>query len=61
MPQRVDLARVRDTFCDTTCAVAHKGASLYRDDNHLSDLGARRLIERVLAPVLLQRLAEAGR
>lgn len=48
-----EFAPVLPLFCETVCSPALDGAPLYRDDDHLSDLGARHLIDRLLAQRLL--------
>jgi peptidoglycan/LPS O-acetylase OafA/YrhL len=49
----VTVASLADRLCAPACALADRGAPLYRDDNHLSRHGA----EAVVAPVLIDHLS----
>ena len=49
-PDRVELLRPVDYFCDTDCPVVSGGAWLYWDRTHFSFAGSRYMVERAAKP-----------
>jgi peptidoglycan/LPS O-acetylase OafA/YrhL len=49
-PDRVELLRPIDYFCDTDCPVVSGGAWLYWDRTHFSFAGSRYIVERAAKP-----------
>jgi hypothetical protein len=50
-PDRIELLRPVDYFCDSECPTVDHGIWLYRDSNHFTVAGSRYMVERAQQPI----------